>query len=222
MDQLIDILFQDRDPAERRQAVAELGQVHDKRAIEPLILALQDSDLEVRRLAALALGKIGDTGAIPALQAAFEANNTPDVFLAISIALSELGVPETLVSALASESGWLRQNIVQALLRYKDGRAGICLINALPNATGGLAYWVGRALGELGDDRAIPSLVTLLTNSDIDVRTAAADSLGKLGSPEALQALEQMRRDDHEKNFWGRTAGQAAGMAIKTIKERSE
>src|SRR4051794_13066483 len=131
MDRLIETLAHDNDPTQRRQAVAELARLRIGLAVEALIHALDDDDLEVRRLSALALGAIGEKRAIPALKVAFEANSKVDVFLAISIALSELGETDTLSSALGSESGWPRKSTVQALLRYEDGRAVNCLINAL-------------------------------------------------------------------------------------------
>jgi HEAT repeat protein len=220
MDQLIEALTHDKDNARRRDAVVALGQLRDSRAIEPLILALQDDDLEVRRLAALALSDIGEKSVIPALNAAFEANDNPDVFIAISIALSELGVTDTLTSALVSESGYLRKSRVKALKRYEDGRAVKCLIEALTNAPDGQVYWIARALGELGDDRAIEPLVALLTHSSIDARTAAAESLGKLGNRTVMHALENVYQHDHEKNFWGYTASEIAKAAINKITRR--
>lgn len=57
------------DPGTRATAAARLGEARDRKAVEPLSLALRNPAPEVRRAAATALGGIGDAAAIPALLA---------------------------------------------------------------------------------------------------------------------------------------------------------
>ncbi len=57
-------------PAKRCAAATALGNLGDKRAVEPLIEALKDSDHMVRAMAAKALGSIGDPRALDALTTA--------------------------------------------------------------------------------------------------------------------------------------------------------
>jgi tetratricopeptide (TPR) repeat protein len=52
----------------RSAAEEALGDLHDTRAVDPLILALKDNDSDVRRNAARALGNLGDTRAIEPLK----------------------------------------------------------------------------------------------------------------------------------------------------------
>jgi hypothetical protein len=54
----------------RYKAAGALGEIGDKRAVEPLITALGDGHEDVRWYAADSLGKIGDPKAIPALEKA--------------------------------------------------------------------------------------------------------------------------------------------------------
>ena len=51
----------------RRAAAEALGQLGDKRAVEPLIAALQDDVENVRQAAAEALGQLGDERAVEPL-----------------------------------------------------------------------------------------------------------------------------------------------------------
>jgi HEAT repeat protein len=59
--------LQDNQARVRAEAVKELGQIKDKRAVDPLINALKDADAYVRGQAARALGKIGDARAVQPL-----------------------------------------------------------------------------------------------------------------------------------------------------------
>jgi len=65
---LIKALLRDEDEDVRRGAAEVLGNISDKRAVEPLINASGDEYYAVRVHAAAALGKIGDPRAIPALE----------------------------------------------------------------------------------------------------------------------------------------------------------
>ena len=60
----------DADPELRRTAAAALGELGDRRAVEPLCAALDDADIDVRSAAALALGQLKDPRAIEPLCAA--------------------------------------------------------------------------------------------------------------------------------------------------------
>ena len=55
-----------RSPDVREQAAFGLGQLRDRRAVEPLINALKDQNADVRQQAAFALGQIRDRSAVPA------------------------------------------------------------------------------------------------------------------------------------------------------------
>ncbi len=56
-------------------AAKALGEIGDKRAVEPLIAALKDKTREVRRYAAVALGNLGDARAIEPLKEAENDSN---------------------------------------------------------------------------------------------------------------------------------------------------
>jgi HEAT repeat protein len=52
-----------------------LGELGDKRTVEPLIAALQDEDESVREIAAGTLGRLGDERAVDPLTAALQDKN---------------------------------------------------------------------------------------------------------------------------------------------------
>ncbi|MFN3699646.1 MAG: HEAT repeat domain-containing protein, partial [Dictyoglomus sp.] len=56
----------------RGAAAKALGEIKDKRAVEPLISALKDEDWYVREAAAYALGEIGDSRAVEPLISALK------------------------------------------------------------------------------------------------------------------------------------------------------
>ena len=70
------LLQTDPVPGIRKKVAQALGEIGDKKAIEPLISALQDKWTVVRRAAIVALGKIGDERAINPLK--YLAKNDPD------------------------------------------------------------------------------------------------------------------------------------------------
>lgn len=203
----------------------------DKATLRTLVAGLSHQDIKLRRDSALALGDLGDPRAIRPLAKAFYAQKKSehgyrvytqpdDVRVAIAIALCKLGESKELINVLSSESGYLKSRTVKALKQIE----GDCVVDALISALSEgnyntLVYWVARALGELGDKRAVEPLIEMLKHPYIDARTAAADSLGRLGDERALEALERMRQDDHEENWWGRTASQAAAMAVDEIRQ---
>jgi HEAT repeat protein len=84
----------------RAEAVKELGEIKDKRAVPPLINALKDADSYVRGQAARALGKIEDASAV-----------------------------QPLIDALGDNFTYVRREAATALGDIKDARAVIPLTN---------------------------------------------------------------------------------------------
>ncbi len=95
-------LFQsDRDLADGRVAAARrLGELRDRRALEPLISALKDPSAGMRATAAEALGRIGDGSAVEALVAHIRDENLR-VRARTSSALGQPGVTGISASRLA-------------------------------------------------------------------------------------------------------------------------
>ena len=106
-----------RTPSVREQAVFALGQIRDRRAVEPLISALKDADADVREQAAFALGQIRDTAAVDALIVAVKDADT-DVREQVVFALGQLRDPraiDALTIALKDQNADVRKQAAFAL-----------------------------------------------------------------------------------------------------------
>jgi len=178
----------------RREAIIELGELGDTRAVQPCINALRDGDDTVRRHAACALGNFGDVRAVMPLIAA----------------LSDKGM----------EVGWCA---ARSLGKLGDVRAVEPLIDLLNTSMDMYTRQeAAQSLGKIGDDRALEPLVRALNDKDKYVRRAAAAVLGDLGNAQALPALIATERQDHVATNQANRQGirEAAAKAIARIEAR--
>jgi HEAT repeat protein len=92
----VDARADDLEVRKRQHAAESLGELGDRRAVEPLLQALQDrgEESEVRAAAAEALGKLGDLRAVEGLlRAATERKEKWSVREQARAALRQLGAP---------------------------------------------------------------------------------------------------------------------------------
>jgi len=113
-------------------AVFALGELGDKRAVEPLIKALKDPDWIVRCDVAIALGALGDECAV-----------------------------EPLIYALKDPSEFVRKDAAVALRKLGDERAVEPLIKALKDFDKEMQWRAAEALGKIGDPKALDALERL-------------------------------------------------------------
>ncbi|MDH5703799.1 MAG: HEAT repeat domain-containing protein, partial [Aigarchaeota archaeon] len=106
---------------------AALGEMGDKRAVEPLVQALKDEgelSWHVRERAARALGKIGEPAEEPLIRAL--KNESRDVRLTTAWALGYIGDEEAvkpLVHAQKDEDPSVREAATEALCKIKVRKA---------------------------------------------------------------------------------------------------
>lgn len=182
-----------------RQAAAQaLGEIGDRRAVEPLITVLNDTDWEkrvenlpVRCAAATALGQIGDPGAIESLSEAL-CDSEYEVRDPAADALIAIGGPatvEAVISVLKSHRLVNKDNLIRVLCA--TGKSSLDSITALldeGNDTDS-RHIAAYVLGEIGDPRAVDPLIKTLKDKTEHVRTRAAHSLGQIGDPRAVDPL---------------------------------
>jgi HEAT repeat protein len=153
----------DPDPGVRFHAAKALGEIGNRRAVEPLIRVLGDASPGVRWGAAEALGAIGDRRAVEALMPRLQ-DEHPDVRWLTARALGALG----------------------------DRRAVAPLLRCLGRDDDDWLQWAAvRALGEVGDGRAVAGLVGMLGHPAWHLRAEAAESLGQIGGRRVLEPLVQ-------------------------------
>ena len=180
------------------RAARLLGQVGDKRAVEPLIAALRGGKGDVSReialheAAAQALGAIGDPRAVEPLAAALQAGGVSE----IAVALGEIGdsraVP-SLIAALETKGFFVMTDAARALGKIGDPRAVEPLISALNDNHGDVRSSAADALGKIGDPRAVDPLIAALESR---ATSGAASALGKIGDPRAVAPLVAALQDD--------------------------
>jgi HEAT repeat protein len=128
---LINILQNDPHVGLRCGAANSLGNLHDKRAVEPLIAALHDEDRHVRQFAVEALGALKDTSAIaPLIQTFTDKERT---------------VAQEVPDALSSIGEAALEPVIE-LLQTQDTT---------------LHYWAILTLGHIGGPRALEALIAI-------------------------------------------------------------
>src|SRR6516225_3199936 len=115
------------------KAVEKLGELGDRRAVEPILQLLDSPDQFLRWRCITALEKLKDVRAIPPLIQLLDKATDYSNNFSISQALGAMGSPgvDLLVSALRSPSGSIREGVASALGRIADDRATMPLIELL-------------------------------------------------------------------------------------------
>jgi HEAT repeat protein len=175
----------------RRQAVHQLGQLKDQRAVEVLIMALTggERDLSVWYAVARALVAIGDTRAVPALVKALQQHEDDFVRAEAAEILGEI-------------AGAQAVEVLARALQEDRGVGGVVRAAA------------AGALGNIGDPRAVPALSAALAGNDkFEVLCNVAEALGKIGGAQAIEPLARVLNDIHTES----TVRQAAAKALGVI-----
>ncbi len=133
VDPLIEAL-RDKEGTVRKFAATLLGKLGDRRALEPLGMALYDLHHEVGKESAESLARFG----------------TPAVDL--------------LVGALSHPEMWIRIHAVAALSRIKDPRVTPILLEMLNDPEREVKKQVIAGLGNLKDRRALAALQEIVAN----------------------------------------------------------
>jgi HEAT repeat protein len=174
VESLIDTLLTDTDlwgpPLARRAFAARcLGEIGDRRAVDPLIKALNDNGA-VPVEAAMALGKIADPRAAePLFKALIKADELDERVEEISQALGNIASPQIV------------EKLVKAMKKKNEITRGAAII----------------ALGEIADPGTVELLIQTLNDKEPYVRCCAAEALGKIGDAKALDPLEKVLEDKH-------------------------
>jgi HEAT repeat protein len=150
VDPLIEAL-QDKEGTVRKFAAILLGRLGDRRALEPLGMALYDLHHEVGKVAAQALVHFG----VPAF--------------------------DTLAGALSHPEMWIRIHAVGALSEIKDPRTTPILLEMLNDPEREVKKHVIEALGNLKDRRSLQALQEIVANrGDRELHALAKQAIENL------------------------------------------
>jgi HEAT repeat protein len=154
------------DEEEREEAARSLGELKDRRGVEPLLTALYDQSRYVRREAAKALGSIGDMRAIPPL-----------------------------LDAMKDDDRYAREGAAEGLALFGK-KAVVPLLNSMDDPDWHVRFGAVVALRIIGDSRAVQPLVRALRDENRFVRREAVKALGRLGGDAAREPLARALNDE--------------------------
>jgi len=209
---LIDVLQKDNYESARVKAVWSLGELADKRAVEPLKKAIvvgrkkgEKESPTVIAEAITALDKLAAASVDPML-AVLKDKSIDEV--PRSYAVRVLGLVEStdaveqLIKSLKDESVVVRSESAKSLGLINDRRAVASLIGVLNDSnewvtTRTNATW---SLGNIKDERAVMPLIDALKINIMAIRTNAVTALGTIKDKRAvlplIQILENPKEDD--------------------------
>jgi HEAT repeat protein len=191
-----------KDAAIRRSAAIALGELKDKKAVEPLILALKDEDESVRWKAAEALGKIKDARAVEPLIAALTVESSGRFSQRVATAADALGeigdsrAIEPLIESGSVIAYDIHERAINALIKI-GSPALIPLINALQSNNWHIKRLVITCLGELGNPQAIlPLLSTLENEENQQLLCVTIEALAKFKDERVFMPLLSLLSDE--------------------------
>ena len=200
--QLVELLTSDN-IATRVTAVQGLGELGDRRAVEPIIGLLND-EAEVVYTAVFWLGQLNDERAVnPLLELLNKEDKTPQQQIRGQIGevlrIFE-SATEPLIELLTHQDYGIRVNAVSGLARYRNKQAVRPLIDLLtieanlpsPEYSIFAIFEIIRSLEEIYDDRAIEPLNNLLSHENINIPPAAAEALIAFGDKSSIGPLTEL------------------------------
>jgi HEAT repeat protein len=208
----------DTDVSVRLNAIGALGQLGDKRAVEPIASMLQDAVPAVRRSAAEVLGRWREGQALERLILALR---DPDDSVRLSAvrALGRIGSKEItrpVIAVLRDHNASVRQEAAVVLGQLGDASASEPLIRALYDHDISVQQAAARALGTLGDDQAVEPLIAILTSPHASVLQTAARTLGILEDQRAVRPLLRVLKESSDV-----TVRQAAAQALGRLGDKT-
>lgn len=216
-DRLASLISALSSPKLRENAIVDLGDMRDSRAVEPLsrILITPDNShafaYRPRKFSAEALGKIGDVHALPALLVGAE-DIHPLVRQAVAEALGKLHDPQALAPLmllLKDENKDVRLASVVALgeLGRTTEISAKPFLDLLADSSDELRI-LGKQIFLALADSGVDALIEGLAHGNSTIRGACADILGELKAEKAYPALQKVATTDTSK--WVKSRAQAS------------
>jgi HEAT repeat protein len=202
---LIYYVFKDENTDVRSMAAWALGEINDKRCIEPLIYTLNDKKKIVRKNAVQSLVKINYDRSIPHLYTDISdiSNNKDKYVQFLSKAVlrqmkDNQGIKE-IIEELKNKKQNIRIKAAESLVDITDTSAVIPLIAALQDENKKVRVKAAWALGKIKDTCAVEPLIVALNDNYYYVRNKAAWALGMIKDNRAVKPLIYTLKDE---GFW--------------------
>jgi HEAT repeat protein len=192
-DEVDDLIGQLKDPDSlvQCQAIEQLGQLKDKRAIDPLIaiiLPAQAGSLQPRTEI-----KSAPTDPVTEkVETAKRACAGGDKHVPAAMTTDPVSLKKMIANVRSARNSLDQGKAIEALGATKDKRAVDVLLGVLNEKDFGQLHSKAIvALGNIGDPKAVPVLINLLKNNHTFNSKDAAKSLGQIGDPRAAEPLYQ-------------------------------
>lgn len=170
----------------RLEALSELGESGDVRAVESLIPLLADESWRVSHGTLQVLNRIGKFAVEPLVGGLSNENlKIRRGVIEVLVTTGDSRAVEPLIASLSDET--VRESVVRALGILGDVRAIEPLADALMDEDSGVRKVAAEALGRLGADLAVGPLVNAARDKNSSVRQAAVRSLGQLRDKQFLE-----------------------------------
>lgn len=196
----------EKDEQRRRAAALALGDLGDRTAVKPLIVALEDdSDVQTRGFAAISLGRLGGEAARDALRAAFgvKGSRTVKTFAALGLGLlGDRGFSMEILKALQQPSEESMRGafaIALGLLNEPKALDTLFQIAEARSSNHRLRGYAAIAIGLIRPEDGLPRLLKVLEEDPDKVdlfRRALCLAVGLFGSPKAGPALTKILVND--------------------------
>ena len=174
------------------QAINDVIELHDTRAVEPLLALLREGDTATKHAVILPLGILGDEQVVPPLLALVAAGRQ----MRGLGGNSPLAYAWHLMNERARMDSFTRVQAMDALERIVERtRQPLPLepfLAAMDDPEPMAPMRAARRLGASGDARALPALLAALGHHDMRARRAAIEALGQLGDARALAPLRKI------------------------------
>ena len=179
----------------RQAAVEKLGDLHEARAIDPLVQTLKDKNSNVRKAAQDGLVRIGGSAVLP-LVALFKSNDSDlrETAQKILVRIGSSSIP-SLGTALLDSDLAVREAAAKALGQIGGGESLDRLLSALKLGDAGSKDAAAAALVRIGAQAVRPLLEILMGNKP-RIRETAAAALVRIGAPALGPLIAALKEND--------------------------
>ncbi len=185
-------LIDDVAAAVRCSAIASLGHLADREALDDIVSRFDDLDPTVRQVALISAAEIGDSSIAPALKRALKRDDPGVRFQAIASLATLIGEAaiEPLSAMLEDSDAEVRAHLADVLGSLESKRGIKSLSRLLADPERRVRESASVALARCGDDSGAEELILLLT--DRDRCFEAAWALGELRIVNAADPLARL------------------------------
>jgi hypothetical protein len=201
--------YYDDTEAIKREAVIALGELKDKRAIEPIFTLMFQWEGDKKKSAIFALASLGDPRSIPYLIKIVKKEYDSDGLIKYSGILSFLNADQLEAINHLTEFCEKRNESLNALVALLD------------NQNPSIVMMVCHKLGDIKAVGAVPELINLFSHDIVYIRVASIVALGKIKDKRALIPLAELRKSSTEE-FIKDEIDEAIKAINESEKEQSE